>query len=133
MNMNRKGFTLIELLVVVAIVGILAAIAIPIYNNHRATAYRADAKAALMEGAQNMERYFVRNHTYEGAVIGDPASGDQVLQSTQGNRYTLSFPTDPDTSTFFIRATTNFNDRCDWLQINQAGARTVFPVGCDTW
>jgi len=133
---QQKGFTLIELIVVVAILGTLAAIAIPIYNNHRATAFRSAGKAALMEQAQAMERFFVRQNSYEDATI--PAD-------VEGGRYTLSFrnpsglavTTDPlindFDNAFVIRATANFNDRCDWLQINQAGARTVSPAGCDPW
>ncbi len=134
MKVDSRGFTLVELLIVVAIVGVLAAIAIPMYNSHRATAFRSVAKAALMEQAQAMERYFVRENSYDDATI--PAA-------VEGGRYVLSFrnpvglaaTTDPQindfNNAFVIRATDNFDDTCGWLQIDQAGATT--SENCGTW
>ncbi len=69
MRKDQKGFTLIELIVVVAILGVLAAIAIPMYSDYRSSAYRSAAKAALVEGAQNMERYYTRFNSYDGGTF----------------------------------------------------------------
>ncbi len=55
---SNKGITLIELLIVIVIVGVLAAIAIPVYTNYMQRARRADAKTALEQfrAAQEMLR-----------------------------------------------------------------------------
>jgi type IV pilus assembly protein PilA len=60
---NSKGFTLIELLVVVAIIGILAAIAIPQYAAYRQRGYDARAMSDLRNLATAEEAYFVGSTT----------------------------------------------------------------------
>lgn len=58
-RMNRKGFTLIELMIVVAIIGILAAIAIPQFNNYRRRGYNASTQSVLRNLATAQETYYV--------------------------------------------------------------------------
>ena len=65
---RAAGFTLIELMITVAIVGILAAIAIPAYQNYIKKGRRVDAKSALLELAAREERYFATNNTYTATV-----------------------------------------------------------------
>jgi type IV pilus assembly protein PilA len=61
---NRKGFTLIELLIVVAIIGILAAIAIPQFAAYRARAYNSAAYTDLRAIKLHMEYYYADTHSY---------------------------------------------------------------------
>ena len=61
---NRKGFTLIELLIVVAIIGILAAIAIPQFAAYRARGYNSAATSDLKNIKTTLEAYFTDNQKY---------------------------------------------------------------------
>lgn len=68
---RSSGFTLIEVMIVVAIVAILAAVAYPSYQESVRKARRAEAKAALVNAAQQLERLYTQNNSYAGATVGD--------------------------------------------------------------
>ena len=66
---NQRGFTLIELLVVVAIIGILAAIAIPQFIGYRAQTFCASVLADVKNTVLAEERYFATYQVYGAAEI----------------------------------------------------------------
>ncbi|MGH7273749.1 MAG: type IV pilin protein [Nitrospiria bacterium] len=69
---GERGFTLIELLIVVAIIGILAAIAIPQFAQYRTRAVRSSMVADARNVATSMEAMFTDLQTYASAAGGGP-------------------------------------------------------------
>lgn len=61
---TNKGFTLIELLIVVAIIGILAAIAIPLVSSYRSKSYNSAATSDLRNVTIALETYYTEHHYY---------------------------------------------------------------------
>ena len=70
MMKKNEGFTLIELMIVIAIIGILAAIAIPQFSAYRQRSYNAAAEADLRNAATAQEAYYVDAQTYCPTVAG---------------------------------------------------------------
>jgi prepilin-type N-terminal cleavage/methylation domain-containing protein len=95
---NKKGFTLIELMIVVAIIGILAAIAIPNFMNYQCKARQSEAKSNLGAIRVAQETYMAENNTYAADIVN-------LSWETKGEtEYTYSI-TSADSTSFTAQAT----------------------------
>ena len=78
---NEKGFTLIELMIVIAIIGILAAIAIPQFSAYRTRSYNSSAQSDVRNIATAQEAYYVDASTYTGTIATLTGSTYGYMQS----------------------------------------------------
>jgi type IV pilus assembly protein PilA len=85
MEEREEGFTLIELLVVIIIIGILAAIAIPVFLNQRKKGYDAAVKSDLRNFATAEETYNTDNNFYTSTVSALTATGYDFKYSNATN------------------------------------------------
>ncbi|KAF1698446.1 pilus assembly protein PilE [Pseudoxanthomonas jiangsuensis] len=122
MHTRSKGFTLIELMIVIAVIAILTALAYPAYQDQVRKSRRAQAKADLVEYAQEAERWFTANNTYTGYV--PPAQSPR-----QGTSFYTISPTPfgaTEASAFTLTATATgdqVKDRCGNLTLTSTGLK----------
>jgi len=121
---RNTGFTLIELLVVVAVIGILAAIAYPNYVEYTKRTQRSAISVVLVEGAQNLERYYTRTGQYSNLT----ANGSLTQPDPVGNDY-YTVGVNRTASTFTLTAvpkvgTMMAGDKCGSFIIDNTGLRS---------
>ena len=103
---TSTGFTLIELMVTVAIMGILAAIAIPMYGDYVTRGRIIDGTSKLGDIRTQMEKYFMDNRTYlNGAACGAQPS-IVAYNADPSAAFTISCP-GPTATTYTLQADGN--------------------------
>lgn len=133
---SNKGFTLVELLIVVLILGIFARIAWPYYLDTTMKSGRSDAKVALNEVAQRLQRCFTSASTYTPAVgvcaIYDTITGSTGFVSERGYYIVKRADAgDITANTFLITATPVSTKRqakdlkCATFTLDQKGVRSA--------
>lgn len=129
---QKSGFTLIELMIAVAIVGILAAIAYPSYIEYVKRAHRADAKTALLNNAQFLERIFTETIAYNKDATGATitASSLPYTQSPNSGTPVYNIGLTVGASTYTLTATPATGgpmagDACGNLTLTHLGVKGV--------
>jgi type IV pilus assembly protein PilA len=147
---REGGFTLIELLVVMIIIGILAAIAIPLFLSQRQKGYDASVKSDLHTLANELESYYTDQQAYPyaasastnlgptSAVIGtdtvrlSPNNLFKITMNAADNAYCIEGATFPaGTATW---AATGFSSTRQWFYISsQGGLQPSTTTSCGTF
>ena len=103
--MSKRGITLFELLVVLALVGVIAAFALPTYRQHLRRIHRAEAMAALLQLQSAEESHYLRHNVYTALVIDAPPAGLGLSATSAANKYALSVALAADGQSFIATAT----------------------------
>ena len=115
---KEKGFTLIELMIVIAIIGILAAIAIPQFTSYRQRGFNAAAMSDLRNAATAQEAYFTDGQTYT-TTLGDlttrgySPSANVTMTLTTGN------------TTVYVMTTKHTSGASSWTLTGPGGSITT--------
>ncbi len=122
---RHRGFTLIEVMITVAIVGILAAVALPSYREYIIRGQLTDATNGLSAIRANMERHFQDNRTYatSGAFVTPCAVAD-ATQRTFG-LFVVSCPAAPTAAGFTLQAVGSGSVASFTFTINETDVRAT--------
>lgn len=90
---SAAGFTLTEILIAVAMVGILAAVALPSYQGSMVKSRRADAQAYMVAVAQQQQQFFIDNRAYTSCLVASgtcPVSLNLPVPAAVARSYTVA-------------------------------------------
>lgn len=123
--LKPRGFSLMELMITVAIIGILASIAYPSYQEQIAKSRRADASGALLSAAQALERYYSANGRYTTTAAGStlPAVFLTAVPENGAAYYTIA-SSSASANAYTLKASRTgamIGDNCGDLTVDETG------------
>lgn len=125
-----SGFTLIELMIAVAVLGIIAAVALPSYQDHVRRTNRAEAKSILLEMSQLLERNYTTVNRYDQKSDGTSFTLLTTQSPKTGTaKYTIQFAAGSLTqNTYTLQAIPTGSmtgDACSTLTLTNTGVKGV--------
>lgn len=135
MRKQISGFTLIELMIVLVIVGILATIALPAYQDYVRKSRRAEAISLMLDLQLTQEKYRANNISYASSLAAMGVNSTYISNQVSASYYTIS-ATSATNNTYTISAVAvgkqandnQYGTACTTLTINQSNIKS--PANC---
>ncbi|WP_319016822.1 type IV pilin protein [Diaphorobacter aerolatus] len=132
MRAKEQGFTLIELMITVAVVGILAAIAFPSYQEYVMRSRRVEGQKMLMEAAARQERWRAQNGSY-----ADEVPKLNIPSKSENGYYTLTVETpvagDGGYTLTAKPESIQAKDKCGTYKLTASGTKSASGTATNCW